>query len=129
MRFATTVIQVRQVPAGTGLGYNHLFTTSRESTIAVLPVGYEDGYLRCLSNKAQVLIGGRRAPVVGRISMNLTLVDITGFDAVQVGDEAVLLGRQGDEEISADDIADWMHTISYEVLCLFGKLNQRVLVD
>lgn len=129
MRFATRIIQVRQMPAGTGLGYNHLFTTSRPSTIAVLPVGYEDGYLRCLSNKAQVLIGGRRAPVVGRISMNLTLVDVTGFAAVEVGDEAVLLGRQGAEEISADDIADWMQTISYEVLCLFGKLNQRMLVD
>ncbi len=129
MRFATRIIQVRQIPAGSGLGYNHLFTTSRDSTIAVLPVGYEDGYLRCLSNKAQVLIGGRRAPVVGRISMNLTLVDITGFAAVQVGDEAVLLGRQGEEEISADDIAGWMQTISYEVLCLFGKLNERVLVD
>jgi alanine racemase len=129
MRFATRIIQVRQIPAGSGLGYNHLFTTSRPSIIAVLPVGYEDGYLRCLSNKAQVLIGGRRVPVVGRISMNLTLVDITGFDAVQVGDEAVLLGRQGDEEITADDIAGWMQTISYEVLCLFGKLNQRVLVD
>ncbi len=129
MRFTTRIIQVRQIPAGSGLGYNHLFTTSRDSTIAVLPVGYEDGYLRCLSNKAQVLIGGRRAPVVGRISMNLTLVDITAFDAVQVGDEAVLLGKQGDEEISADDIAGWMQTISYEVLCLFGKLNERVLVD
>ena len=129
MRFATRIIQVRQIPAGSGLGYNHLFTTSRDSTIAVLPVGYEDGYLRCLSNKAQVLIGGRRAPVVGRISMNLTLVDITGFAAVQVGNEAVLLGRQGEEEISADDIAGWMQTISYEVLCLFGKLNERVLVD
>ncbi|MBV5319251.1 MAG: alanine racemase [Desulfobulbaceae bacterium] len=127
MRFLTQVIQVRQVPAGTGLGYNHLFTTSRPSIIAVLPVGYEDGYLRCLSNKAQVLIGGRRAPVVGRISMNLTMVDVTDSGAVQVGDEAVLLGKQGDQEITADDLAEWMDTISYEVLCLFGKLNQRVL--
>jgi len=129
MRFSTRIIQVRQVSAGSGLGYNHLFTTSRPSTIAVLPVGYEDGYLRCLSNKAQVLIGGRRAPVVGRISMNLTLVDITDCDAVQVGDEAVLLGTQGRAEITADDIAGWMDTISYEVLCLFGQLNERVLVD
>lgn len=129
MRFTTRIIQLRQLPAGSGLGYNHLFTTSRPSTIAVLPVGYDDGYLRCLSNKAQVLIGNRRAPVVGRISMNLTLVDITGIEGVRVGDEAVLLGRQGLEEINADDIAGWMNTISYEVLCLFGKLNQRVLVD
>jgi len=128
MRFTTQVIQVRQVPAGTGLGYNHLFTTARPSTIALLPVGYDDGYLRCLSNKAQVLIGGQRAPVVGRISMNLTMVDVTDLRPVAVGDQAVLLGRQGDEEITADDLAGWMDTISYEVLCLLGKLNQRLMV-
>lgn len=129
MRFSTRVVQVRQVPAGRGLGYWHLFTTSRDSRIAVLPVGYEDGYLRVLSNRAKVLIGGRRAPVVGRISMNLTLVDVTDLPEVRVGDEAVLLGRQGEAEIDADEISGWMETISYEVLCLFGKLNERVLVD
>ena len=130
MRFSTRVIQVRQVPAGSGLGYSQLFTTVRPSTIAVLPVGYDDGYLRVLSNRAQVMIHGQRAPVVGRISMNLTLVDVTDLDAsVQVGDEAVLLGRQGGEEIDADEIAAWMETISYEALCLFGKLNDRELVD
>jgi alanine racemase len=129
MRFSTRVIQVRQVPAGSGLGYWHLFTTSRPSTIAVLPVGYEDGYLRVLSNRAQVLIGGRRAPVIGRISMNLTLVDITDLPEVRVGAEAVLLGCQGEAEISADEVAGWMETISYEVLCLFGNLNERELVE
>lgn len=129
MRFSTRIIQVRQVPAGSGLGYWHLFTTSRPSTIAVLAVGYEDGYLRSLSNRAEVLIGGLRAPVVGRISMNLTLVDVTDLPEVQVGDEAVLLGRQGEEEITADEVAGWMETISYEVLCLFGNLNERELVD
>ena len=129
MRFSTRIIQVRQVPAGTGLGYSHTFVTSRPTAIAVLPVGYEDGYLRSLSNRAQVLIGGRRAPVVGRISMNLTLVDVTGLQPVQPGDEVVLLGSQGSEEISADDIASWMNTISYEVLCLFGRMNRRVFTD
>jgi alanine racemase len=130
MRFSTRVIQARQVPAGANLGYSWLFTTARPSTIAVLPVGYEDGYLRILSNRAQVLIHGQRAPVVGRISMNLTLVDVTDIDAsVQVGDEVILLGRQGGEEIDADEIAAWMETISYEALCLFGKLNERELVD
>ena len=129
MRFVTRVIQVRDLPAGSSLGYWHLFTTSRPSRIAVRPVGYEDGYLRALTNRAQVLIAGQRVPVVGRISMNLTLVDITDLDReVQLGDEVVLLGRQGDEEITADELADWMGTISYEVLCLFGKLNQRELV-
>lgn len=130
MRYTTRVIQVRHVPAGSGLGYCHLFTTARPSRIAVLPVGYEDGYLRILSNRAQVLIAGQRVPVVGRISMNLTLVDITDLDhEVQLGDEVVLLGRQGEAEITADELADWMGTISYEVLCLFGKLNERELVD
>ena len=67
--------------------------------------------------------------MIGRISMNLTLVDATNIDGVRVGDEAVLLGRQGEEEITADELARWMETISYEVLCLFGNLNHRVLVD
>jgi alanine racemase len=128
MRFSTRVLQVRQVPEGKGLGYSHLHVTSQPATIAVLPVGYEDGYLRSLSNRASVLVNGKRAPVVGRISMNLTLVDVTGLGAVQPGDEVVLLGRQGEEEITADEIAAWMDTISYEVLCLFGNLNDRQLV-
>jgi alanine racemase len=128
MRFSTRIIQIRQIPVGHGLGYCHLFTTTRPSTIAVLPVGYEDGYLRKLSNRAQVLIGGQRLPVVGRVSMNLTLVDITDLPTAQVGNEVVLLGGQGEEMITADEIADWMETISYEVLCLFGNLNERVLV-
>jgi len=129
MRYVTRIIQVRRVPAGSGLGYNHLFTTARLSTIAVLPVGYANGYLRNLTHQAQVLINGHRAPVVGRVSMNLTLVDVTDLPEPRVGDEVVLLGRQGQEEITADEIAGWMETISYEVLCLFGQLNARVMVD
>lgn len=129
MRYSSSVIQVRSVPAGAGLGYNHLYTTTRPTTVAVLPVGYEDGYLRRLSNRAEVLIHGRRASVIGRISMNLTLVDVTEVAGVRVGDEAVLLGSQGEETISADEVAGWMDTISYEALCLFGNLNHRVLVD
>lgn len=129
MRFSTRIIQVRHVPAGTGLGYNHIFTTKRSSTIAVLPVGYANGYLRSLSNRARVLIHGQRVPVVGRVSMNLTLVDVTNLDGVQAGDEVVLLGNQGEASIYADEIATWMDTISYEPLCLFGNLNRRVTVD
>lgn len=130
MRFSTRVIQVRKVPAGHGLGYGQTFITKRATTIAVLPVGYEDGYSRRISNRGAVLIRGRRAPVVGRISMNLTLVDVTDFAGdVQRRDEAVLLGRQGDEQITADEIASWLDTISYEMLCLFGNLNNRYYVD
>jgi len=129
MRFATRVIQVRKVAAGTGLGYGQTYTTGRDTVLAVLPVGYEDGYLRKLSNRAQVLVRGQRAPVVGRVSMNLTLVDVTDIQQVTRGDEVVLLGRQGEESIGADEIAAWMETISYEVLCLFGNLNDRYYVD
>jgi alanine racemase len=129
MRFTSRVLQVREVPSGKGLGYSHLFTTTRPTTLAVIPVGYDDGYLRILTNRAQVLVNGRRAPIVGRISMNLSLVDVTALGPVQVGDEVVLLGRQGAEEITADDIAAWMGTINYEVLCLLGNLNDREMVD
>ncbi|GAB4334552.1 MAG: alanine racemase [Desulfobulbaceae bacterium] len=129
MRFVTRVIQVRKVPEGTGLGYGQAHVTTRPTILAVLPVGYEDGYLRSLSGRARVLLHGRRVPVLGRISMNLTLVDVTDIpEEVRRGDEAVLLGRQGEETVSADEVAAWMETISYEVLCLFGNLNQRYYV-
>ena len=124
MSFSSRVIQVREVPAGTGLGYGHIYTTDRKTRLAVLPVGYEDGYSRNLSNKAHVLLHGHRAPVVGRISMNLTLADITDIEGVQSGDEAVLLGSQGSETITADDIGSWLNTINYEVLCLLGHCNR-----
>ena len=130
MRFSTRVIQFRTVPAGTGLGYGQTFITTRSTRLAVLPVGYEDGYLRKLSNRALVLVHGQRAPVVGRVSMNLTLADVTDVRGeVRQGDEVVLLGRQGEGMIGADEVASWMETISYEVLCLFGNLNDRFYVD
>ena len=125
MSFVSRVIQLREVPAGTGLGYGHIFTTTRTTRLAVLPVGYEDGYARDLSNRAVVLLHGRRVPVVGRISMNLTLLDVTEISSVKPGDEVVLLGRQGSERITADDIAGWRDTISYEILCLFGHCNRK----
>ena len=125
MSFVSRVLQVREVPAGTGLGYGHIYTTTKTTRLAVLPVGYEDGYVRALSNRAEVLVHGCRAPVVGRISMNLSLVDVSEIQEVRPGDEAVLLGRQGNDRISADEIAGWMESISYEVLCLFGHCNTR----
>jgi alanine racemase len=128
MSFKTRVIQVKDMEPGCGISYGHTFVTSRKSRIAVLPVGYADGYLRKLSNRAQVLIGGRRAPICGRVCMNATLVDVTDLPPVHTGDEVVLLGQQGDERITADEVAQWMGTISYEVLCLFGTFNERFFV-
>jgi len=125
MSFTTQVIQVKSVPAGTGISYGHTFVTAQETRIAVLPVGYADGFLRTLSNKAQVLIKGQRVRIIGRICMNLCMADISGIQGVEAGDQVVILGSQGAETITADEIAAWMGTISYEVLCLFGNNNER----
>jgi alanine racemase len=128
MSFVTSVVMVKTVAAGMGISYGHTFVTKRETKLAVLPVGYEDGYPRCLSNQGEVLIKGKRAPILGRVCMNLCMVDITDLEGVQVGDEAVLLGSQGQEAISADDIGGKAGTISYEVLCMLGNNNQRVFI-
>jgi len=126
MSFKSRVLQVKEVPPGYGISYGQLFITSRPTRLAVLPVGYDDGYLRRLTGRAQVLIGGMRVPVVGRICMNACLADVTDLPAVAPGDEVVLLGRQGTEEITADELAAWQDTINYEVLCLFGGRNYRL---
>ena len=125
MSFTTQVVQIKSVPAGTGISYGHTFITEKETKIAVLPVGYADGFLRTLSNKAQVLIKGQRARIIGRICMNLCMADISEIQGVETGDQVVILGSQGAETITADEIAEWMGTISYEVLCLFGNNNER----
>ena len=129
MSFKTRVVQIKELDAGCGISYGHTFVTRRKSRIAVLPVGYADGYLRKLSNRAEVLIGGRRAPVCGRVCMNATMVDITDLPPVHAGDEVVLLGHQGEAKITADEIAKWMETISYEVLCLLGTFNERFYLN
>lgn len=129
MRFTTSIVMVKTVAAGTGISYGHTFVTKRETKLAVLPVGYEDGYPRCLSNRGEVLIKGKRAPILGRVCMNLCMVDISEIGGVEVGDEAVLLGSQGQETITADDIASQAGTISYELLCMLGNNNQRIFTE
>ncbi len=125
MSFTTQVVQIKSVPAGTGISYGHTFITKQETKIAILPVGYANGFLRALSNKAQVLIRGQRARIIGRVCMNLCMADISEIQGVKTGDQVVILGSQGTETITADEIAERMGTISYEVLCLFGKNNER----
>jgi len=129
MSFKSRVAQVKKIPAGRGISYGHTHVTRRETMIAVLPVGYDDGYGRGLSNRGQVLIHGRRALILGRVCMNACMVDITDIPQVVAGDEVVLLGRQGEEVISADEIAAWLGTISYEVLCNIGGKNRRFYSD
>jgi len=117
MRFVTAVAFLKKVPAGTPLSYGGTCRTTRESLIATLPVGYADGYSRGLSNRAEVLVRGRRAPQAGTVCMDLCLADVSDVPGVQVGDEVVLLGRQGEEEIPADELAGHLGTISYEIFC------------
>jgi alanine racemase len=128
MAWKTRVAAVKAVPCGCGVGYGASFVTTRASRIAVLPLGYYDGYSRGLSNLGQVLIHGQRAPVCGRVSMNLMTVDVTGIPAVQPGDEAVLLGQQGPAAISAEEMAAWLGTIHYEVTTRINPLIPRVIV-
>jgi alanine racemase len=123
---ATAVAFLKRVPAGTPLSYGGTFVTRRESLIATLPVGYADGYRRACSNRADVLVRGRRAPVVGTVCMDLCLADVTGIPGVAVGDEVILIGGQGGERITADELAAHAGTISYEVFCGIGPRVPRV---
>lgn len=129
MSCRTKVVQVKQVAAGSGISYGHTHICGRDTRIAVLPIGYSDGYLRIMSNRAEVLVKGKRAPVLGRICMNMCMVDITDIEDVAPGEDVVLLGHQGDDCIDADEIGGWGETISYEVLCALGNNNKRFIIE
>ena len=129
MTFRSRVIQVKTVPADTPISYGCTYKTRSKSTIATIPVGYDDGYSRLFSNKGEVLVHGKRVPVVGRVCMNLTMLDISSVEGVSVGDEVVLLGTQGKERITAEELGEKIGTISYEIYCSIGKSNHRTYVD
>lgn len=122
----SSIVMLKKVPAGTSISYGRTFVTKRESTIATVPAGYADGYDRKLSNNSDVLISGKRAPVAGRICMDTFMVDVTDIPDVSYGSEVVLIGRQGKERITADDIADKTGTIPYEVLTSIGPRVKRI---
>ena len=118
---------MKRVPKGTPLSYGATYVTSKETTIATLPVGYADGLSRQLSNKGQVLIKGKKYPIVGKVTMDMTLVD-TGDDNIKVWDDVVIIGSDGSQQISADDIANQVDSINYEVVCGIGKRVPRVYI-
>jgi alanine racemase len=125
LSLATKVVQIRTVASGESVSYNRTYVAARSSRIAILPVGYADGYSRLLSNRGHVLIHGRPARIVGRICMDMTMVDVTEIPAVEPGEDVILIGRQGAAQITADDLAGWMGTIAYEVLCGIGSRVPR----
>ena len=111
------IMYLKEVSAGSGISYGTTFVTSKRSKIATLPLGYADGYSRLLSNKAEVLIQGKRVPVVGNVCMDQFMVDVSEIKDVNIGDEVVLIGKQKNEEIKATELAEIMGTINYEIVC------------
>ncbi|HPC11784.1 MAG TPA: alanine racemase, partial [candidate division Zixibacteria bacterium] len=129
LTWKTRITQLKKVAADSFVGYGCTYRTTAPTRLAVLPIGYYDGYDRSLSNRAYVLVHGRRAPVRGRICMNLMMVDVTDISGVQLHDEVVLIGRAGEERVSAEQIGDWAGTINYEVLARLSLSTPRLIVD
>jgi alanine racemase len=129
LSWKTRIIQIRRVPAGTQVGYNGAFQTKRESVLATVPCGYADGLSRQLSNRGHMIVHGQRVPIAGIVSMDLTILDVTALDTVDVGDEVIILGAAGDEKITAWEHAAHAQTIPYEVLCNISKRVKRIYVE
>lgn len=121
------LVQVKEVPAGAYIGYGRTFRTTHPTRLGILPVGYYEGYDRRLSNVAHVLVGGLRAPVRGRVCMNMLMVDLTHIPEARAGQVATLLGRDGEEEVSAETLAGWMGTINYEAVSRIHPGQPRLL--
>jgi alanine racemase len=128
MRLKTRILQLRQIPAGWGISYGRTFVTERESRIGVLPAGYADGYPRSLSNRFFTLVRGRPAPIVGRVCMDMMMIDLTDIPEAEQGDEAVLIGADGGRSITADRMAEAAGTISYEILTGIGPRVPRIFI-
>lgn len=126
MSVKSRVLMTKTIYRGSGVSYGHIFRAAVDTPAAVIAVGYSDGYSRLLSNKAFVLINGTPCPVLGRVTMDQTVVDISRAGKVSIGDEVVVVGEQGVCEVSADDIAAWSGTINYEVVCNLGNRLTRV---
>ncbi len=129
LQWRTKITQLKTVPPDSFVGYGCTYRTTSRAKLAVLPVGYYDGYSRALSNRAYVLIRGKRAPVRGRICMNLMMVDVTDIKGVKTGDTATLIGRDGNEMLSAEQLADWAGTINYEILARLSPMTERIIVE
>jgi alanine racemase len=129
LSWKTRILQVRDVPAGQPLGYHGAYVTQAPSRIAVIPVGYADGLNRQLSSRGRVIVRHDYASIVGNVTMDLTLLDITGIPGVDVGDEVILLGSSGHHTITAWDLASLAGTIPYEVLCGISDRVPRKYVE
>lgn len=128
MSLKSRVVALREVPPGTRVSYGGLYVARERTRIATIPIGYADGYSRRMSGQAAVLVGGRRVPVLGAITMDMCMADVTSVPGCQLGDEVVLMGAQGSEQISAEELARWAGTVVWEVFCGVSKRVPRVYV-
>jgi len=126
LSFKTRIIYVKKIGPGKSISYGRTFIAKKEMLVATIPVGYADGFSRRLSNVGEVLVKGRRAKIVGNVTMDQTVIDVTGFPYIHPGNEVVLIGRQGDEEITATELADKVGTINYEIVSRIGKRVKRI---
>ena len=126
LTWKTRIVQVKRVPEGSLVSYGGTYRTKREETLAILPIGHFDGYDRGLSNKADVLIRGIRCPVVGRVCMNQTVVNVSGVPDARLGDNVVLLGQAGEERITAEELSEKVDTVVYEIVTRINPLLPRV---
>ena len=129
LTWKTVVSMVKDVKPGDTIGYGRSFTVQRPMTVATVPTGYADGYSRLLSGKGWALINGRKAPIVGRVCMDQMMLDVTDIPGVHMGSQAVLIGKSGNETITADDLAHVYGTIGYEVVCGISKRVDRIYLD
>ncbi len=128
MRLVTKIVQVKKVPKGFSVSYGRKYVTKEEGTIATIPIGYGDGYPRRLSNKGEVLVRGKRAKVAGVVCMDITMLDVTNIKGVKEGDEVIIIGKQGRDEITVDEIAEKADTIPYEIFCGITGRVPRVYI-
>lgn len=128
MEIKSVVAHIKYIEKGTDVSYGRTFTADKRMKIATVPIGYADGYIRNLAKDAFMIVNGKKAKVVGRICMDQCMIDVTDIDNIEVGDVVTVIGKDGGEEISTDDVAAWTGTINYEVVCLVGKRVPRVYI-
>ena len=122
----TKIVYIKETPPGRSISYGRTYVTQKHTKIATLPIGYADGYARNLSNRAEVLVRGRRAHIIGKVTMDQMMIDIGHIRGVKIGDEVVLIGRQGRDEIRPEKLARLAETIAYEFVCGISNRVPRV---
>lgn len=125
----TSVVHVKTLPKDMYISYGRKYKTDKERVIATLPIGYADGYTRALSNKGKVIVNGKLASIVGSVCMDQCMIDVTDVGTVKVGDEVILLGEHGNTRFNADDLAELLDTINYEIICMIGRRVPRVYIN